>query len=430
MQKRIIYLFVILFSFISLQAQGQLADALKKMPQVIAFKEMKHDTMYSESYEVIFKQLLDHNNPSGPTFPQRLIVSNVNFKNPTLLVTEGYGIWSGAPYELSRMLNSNQIVVEHRYFNNSRPDSASFDWKYLTVAQAAADHHAVVEAFKKLYTGKWVNTGISKGGQTTIYHSYFYPNDVDASVPYVAPLNLAQEDPRIYHWLNTVGSDETREKIKEFQLEVFKRYDEMMAFINNEIATDSLDMYVDAETAFEFQVLEYPFSFWQWGHKQEDIPAPNSSSPELYKHLKKVVGLSMYTKKDVQGLHSFFVQAYNEEGYYSYDITDFKQYMKKLTKSASNILFVPKDASVNYDCKLNQGVYNWVQQKANNFIFIYGGYDTWTSTSVELLGLTNSVKMVKKGGSHGTRIKNFSDDEKKIIYDKLEEFLGVKVKRM
>ena len=46
--------------------------------------------------------------------------------------------------------------------------------------------------------------GISKGGQTTIFHRYFYPADVDISVPYVAPLNLEYVDPRLDKFLNRV----------------------------------------------------------------------------------------------------------------------------------------------------------------------------------------------------------------------------------
>ena len=77
-------------------------------------------------------------------------------------------------------------------------------WQYLTIKQAAADHHAIIQTLKaKLYPrSKWVTTGISKGGQTTIFHRYFYPEDADVSVPYVAPLNLKEVDPRIERFLN------------------------------------------------------------------------------------------------------------------------------------------------------------------------------------------------------------------------------------
>ena len=36
-------------------------------------------------------------------------------------------------------------------------------------------------------------------------------------------------------------------------------------------------------------------------------------------------------------------------------------------------------------------------------------------TAVQLTGKTNALKMVKKGGSHATRIRNMSDEEKELV---------------
>ncbi|MFA7229201.1 MAG: hypothetical protein WC061_09205, partial [Melioribacteraceae bacterium] len=65
----------------------------------------------------------------------------------------------------------------------------------------------------------------------------------------------------------------------------------------------------------------------------------------------------------------------------------------------------------------------------NNIIYIYGGNDTWTATSIQLLGENNSIKMVKKGGSHGTRISSFDGEQKEKIYRTLETWLGLQIKR-
>ena len=67
---------------------------------------------------------------------------------------------------------------------------------------------------------------MSKGGQT-LYFKRFYPNDVNAAVPYVAPVNLAAEDPRIYMFLNSVGTEECRDKIKQFQRAFLLKRDEI-----------------------------------------------------------------------------------------------------------------------------------------------------------------------------------------------------------
>ena len=75
-----------------------------------------------------------------------------------------------------------------------------------------------------MYKGKWIATGISKGGQTTMFYRCFFPDDVDISVPYVAPLNRSVEDGRHEDFLqNKVSTKENRQRVLDFQLMAFKR---------------------------------------------------------------------------------------------------------------------------------------------------------------------------------------------------------------
>ncbi len=55
-----------------------------------------------------------------------------------------------------------------------------------------------------------------------MYHSYYYPEDVDVRVPYVAPLNFGVEDPRVYTFLDHVGSAGERRKVKRYQKTALK----------------------------------------------------------------------------------------------------------------------------------------------------------------------------------------------------------------
>lgn len=106
------------------------------------------------------------------------------------------------------------IFVEYRYFLGSTPDPK--DWQYLTAENSADDLHAITTTFKNIYSGKWIATGISKGGQTTLLYRTFYPDDVDISVAYVAPLCYAAEDGRHEPFLRRVSTAEDRKKVKIF----------------------------------------------------------------------------------------------------------------------------------------------------------------------------------------------------------------------
>ena len=75
----------------------------------------------------------------------------------------------------SALDETNMIFVEHRYFLESTPEPC--DWQYLTAENSAEDLHAMTTAFKTLYPGKWISTGISKGWQTSLLYRVFFPDD-------------------------------------------------------------------------------------------------------------------------------------------------------------------------------------------------------------------------------------------------------------
>ena len=122
--------------------------------------------------------------------------------------------------EPARLIGANQFDVEHRFFGESIP--AGMDYKYLTIEQATADLHHIREVLGSVYKKDWISTGISKGGETTVYYRYFFPNDVKVSVPYVAPLALSMEDPRIYHFFDTVNTSEFRTAVLDLQTRMLK----------------------------------------------------------------------------------------------------------------------------------------------------------------------------------------------------------------
>ena len=112
------------------------------------------------------------------------------------------------------------IFVEYRYFLESTPEPK--DWQYLTAENSADDLHAITTAFKNIYSGKWIATGISKGGQTTLLYRTFYPDDVDISIPYVAPLCYGVEDGRHVvlscNKVTTTGKPSRKLKISNWKL--------------------------------------------------------------------------------------------------------------------------------------------------------------------------------------------------------------------
>ncbi|MBK6427599.1 MAG: hypothetical protein IPF82_15770 [Blastocatellia bacterium] len=134
-------------------------------------------------------------------------------------------------FELTALLQANQVHVEHRYFLPSRPDPVS--WPFLNIAQSAADHHAIVTAFRPLYTAKWVSSGASKGGMASVYHRFYYPDDVDATVAYVAPSSHGTQDPRYVAFVASLGSTKCRNRLLKFQRRALKKREKLVRFMDD-----------------------------------------------------------------------------------------------------------------------------------------------------------------------------------------------------
>ena len=389
-----------------------------------------------EAYDVTIEQPLDHQKPELGEFPQHFYVAHLDFSKPVVLNTEGYGARGpGGTGELGPIMGgANSVTVEHRYFGRSTP--ANVDWQYMTVKNAADDMHVIVAALHKIYTGKWVSTGTSKGGQTALFYKCYYPDDVNVTVAYVAPINVQQEDPRINHFIATIGSDQTRKKIKDYQIALFLREDELLGLIKSQAASDggragrggAATYQMGIEKAYEYGVLEFPYAFWQSGLQEEDIPAPDAPAADLLKEYNRAGTMYYYSDQGKKQFEPFLYEAFSEIGYYNYDITDFKQHMKAL-KNPTNLDICPDGVKVVYNPATMTFVYNYLQYKANNVIYIYGELDAWAATQMQLIGRTDAVKIVVKDGHHGARIAAFSPEQKEVFYSKMEEWLEMKVVR-
>ena len=177
--------------------------ALSEIPNVHDIKEFKEaaDYGFKEGYEFLFDQPIDHKNPAAGTFHQlvRICVRDVNV--PTVLHTDGY-LLTYFPYtiHLTEALGANHVQIEHRYFGESKILSDT-RWEYLTLEQAAADHHAIIQALKPLLPKEWISTGNSKDGMTSVYLRYYYPDDIDVTTAFCAPFLTSVFDLRIGRWL-------------------------------------------------------------------------------------------------------------------------------------------------------------------------------------------------------------------------------------
>lgn len=399
---------------------------LYEMPDVV-FKKIDTPEGFESAYELMVKQPLDHTNVSLGSFYQRVFYSYRNVDAPAIIITEGYERPTNRIYELTNLVKGNQIQVEHRYFGKSVPDS--MEYKYLTLENVAADLHKINQLFRSIHDNDFISTGISKGGQTTIFYRYFYPNDVDVSVPYVAPLNTSLEDKRIYEFLQNIGTEECRMKIKNLQKRLLKdrgTYLEKLKWYVK--GTGNHFTYLNLEQAYEYAVLEYSFSFWQWGSNCDDIPNADAIEDKVFEHFIKVSDPSFFADESMKQYASHYYQAGTQMGYYGYDISEFKGLIKALPSDKNpTAVFMPNKAALNFNDTLTKKVSDWVTNKGDEFIYIYGANDTWSATGVKPNAQRNSLWYYIDGKDHGqARIKNLPEESKEELLNKINSWLKAK----
>ncbi|WP_195597117.1 S28 family serine protease [Bacteroides cellulosilyticus] len=421
------YAALLLFVLLSASASSFAQTVLEqKINAISAIKEIRplETSEFSEKYVTYFTQPLDHRHPEKGSFRQRVIVSHVGFDRPTVIVTEGYGAaYALRPQyreELSKLLNANMIFVEYRYFLESTPEPK--DWQYLTAENSADDLHAITTAFKNIYPGKWIATGISKGGQTTLLYRTFYPDDVDISVPYVAPLCYGVEDGRHEPFLHKVSTPENRKKIEDFQLEALKRKATLLPRFEKYCTEKNYSFRAPIEEIYDYSVLEYSFALWQWGTPISSIPATTASDDEVFSHLLAISEPGYFTADSPNA--SFFVQAARELGYYGYDVQPFKQYLSiQSSEGYLHRLMLPEELKdMPFDKTLSKKITKFLKKQDPKMIFIYGQNDPWTAAGVTWLKNKKNIHVfIQPNGSHLARINTLPEAEKAKVMELINE---------
>lgn len=197
--------------------ETQLFTDVKENPDTVAMmRKAEGQLVYLSQYSMFFSQPVNHDQPDGDKFKQKVCILFRGHERPTILVTEGY-LWRrfNDAEDLGINLNANMVHVEHRNFGESyTPDTVQ--WKYETSAQASADLHAVYQALKPIFKGKWMSTGTSKSGETSMDYAYYYPNDMNLAAAFGSPFNVSLDDKAFGKYLfNEASTEASREVMKK-----------------------------------------------------------------------------------------------------------------------------------------------------------------------------------------------------------------------
>ncbi len=178
------------------------------------------------------------------------------------------------------------------------------------------------------------------------------------------------------------------------------------------------------EKAFEYIVLEYPFSFWQYHHIEcEFIPDENASPDEMLEHLDRVVSFSSYSDRAMNSPSMY--QFLTELGYYGYVTKNVDDLLS--STDYSNTVFAPQNTDLVYNAEVMQDIERWLKDFGNNILYIYAENDPWSAPSVALSSRVNAEKRILSSGNHYTFIRNFPDTEREDICSILGNWLSMNI---
>lgn len=431
--KKVFISTILTLATIGLSAQ---TDSTLFMRQLCALEGVSdvtplETTKFKEKYVLKMEQQVDWATSAQGTFGERVIVGLKGLDRPTVIVTEGYfadyGLSPNYEEELCQLFDANVVLCEYRYFAESVPQPTN--WDYMTVDNSLGDYHHTRHVLGQLFKGKWISTGISKGGQTTMFYRATYPDDVDVSVSYVAPLNRAVEDGRHEKFLaKKVGTKAERKAIEVAMQELMRRKPALMEMFRQYNAKHNYHFYLPEEDIYDYCVLEYPFALWQWGTPVSTIPALDADNQTWFNNMMEVAGPDYFIYPN--RFMPFDVQASRELGYYGYSLTPIKKWTSlKSTKGYLKAIMLPDSLrGYDFDPTLYERTVKFLKEEDPTHIFIYGEIDPWSASGVctwlNCKKKDNMRVYVQPRGSHKARIGNMPEEMRQEIMARLTKWLS------
>lgn len=387
--------------------QSDVLASLRCLPGVAA-EEVESTVVGYRQFEIHFRQPTDHAVDGGETFDQRLVLLHAGFDQPLVLQTGGYSISKVALSGLARTFGANQIQVEHRFFSDSTP--ASRDWSKLDIGQSAADFHEITAAFKQLYQDRWVGTGASKGGMTSVFHRRFYPSDLDGTVADVAPLSFAPDDQRYVGFVDAVGGNTyaaCRARLKNLQIALLQHRDEILPTI-----TGAFDVLGGKSVAFEHAVIELPFAFWQYQDPSDPevgcnaVPGADAPVSDQAAFLDKVNGAGGYGDESFATFAPYYYQSGTQLGAPAAELAHLTEWRRH---DYSISQYMPPGVPYTYSDAAMRDIEAWVRDTASGIMFVYGELDPWTAGAFPDASGNDMHKYIVPGGNHGSKFFRLPD---------------------
>jgi hypothetical protein len=414
---------------------GGIISKLKHLPGVTYLGKNAYPPAGYQVYELEIRQPVNHHRRRGATFEQHLELYQRNLAAPMVMYVSGYFNYTFVSPKLTYLstaaavVGGNQISVESRFYGDSVPHPTL--WRYETIWQEASDEHHVVQVFKKLYRARWLISGVSKGGETAIFHDYYYPHDFAGTFAWSAP-SITDTFSRSYdRFLGSVGTAACRAALLNTQIRALRH----RALFEAKLAAEAKaahgtfkDWAGGLDEDFEITILETPFGFWQYGGDCSTIPGAKATLQQLYNWYDVVSG---WLASDDQETAPFFTYNYQAGTQLGYPIIDERPELGSLLHfplSAQNPEqdLPPSIPARPLSQRLMRAVHQWVLTRGSHLLFLYGQEDPWSAERFYLGPRTrDSAIFTVRGGNHLSPYTDLPPVQQKAFVRMLRTWAGL-----
>lgn len=265
---------------------------------------------------------------------------------------------------------------------------------------------------------------------TSIYHRRYYPDDVDATVAYVAPQSYTTDDPRYGVFLEHVGSPECRQRIIDTQRMFLDRRAELMPVFEAQ-ATDfgfTYDRAGGLDFAFEHAVEEFRFALWQYYDESLCAELPTASDPvelaALYRDVISGPGI-LASDQALVDFGAYYYQAATQLG--SYGPLSLDRHIRSRLEHPGTYR-VERYSTMpitRVDPLSVPEVQLWLATRGERIMLIYGENDPWSSGKFVLGNAKDSYRYIVPGGNHGSAITTLPEAQQEAAFAVLARWAGV-----
>lgn len=462
-------------AYLNNTAEKSLEERLKELDGVVSVKpvevsaENKASDRFQGRYLVEFEQPIDWENPDLGTFKQRVFVGFSETADVTCYSCGGYSMndvflptyfeTADVQEDIKSRYDANYVELEYRFFAESAPEGLSFEndqyWKYMTSENASKDFHHVITELGKVMNGSTIFYGGSKGGYTTENMAYYFPDDIDAYVSYVAPLCDGTNDTRLYDALYTSIGDadprygtetaaHNRDVVKAMQSFLLK--DEVRTVLQPLLtpSVEGLNLHISPlvteDEAYEVAVVEFGGQIWQYLQNfdtYENVLAMPEGTEEEFQAKVMAAATLFFNQSTLMGIacdsvfEPYYIQCYQEMGALQINLSylrDAGANIKTLPEKEVDLLKrlwcpLAVNANLKYDDAHRNEMIKFMDTTEKDIIKIVGLSDIWYAAKAPNTD-NEHIHYFEVAGSHLATISSMDAKNKEECYAVLDSLLG------